>query len=131
MDVTAVLDRRVWKGRDARPYPRRAQRPSSEPTHRPTDMALDPPNSSPLLPRLSHHSQAFPQECHAGAKLLPPMANPKRKQSKRRSANRRAANAFKAPEFAKDPTDGSTFRPHRVNPKNGMYRGRQVLNVEV
>ena len=62
---------------------------------------------------------------------LPLMANPKRKQSKRRSANRRAANAFKAPEFAKDPTDGSAFRPHRVNPKNGMYRGRQVLNVEV
>ncbi len=59
------------------------------------------------------------------------MANPKRKQSKRRSANRRAANAFLAPEFAKDPTDGSAFRPHRVNPKNGMYRGRQVLNVEV
>ena len=59
------------------------------------------------------------------------MANPKRKQSKRRSANRRAANAFQAPEFAKDPTDGSLFRPHRVNPKNGMYRGRQVLNVEV
>jgi len=56
---------------------------------------------------------------------------PKRKQSKRRSANRRAANAFKAPEFAKDPTDGTAFRPHRVNPKNGMYRGRQVLNVEV
>ena len=64
-------------------------------------------------------------------KTLPLMANPKRKQSKRRSANRRAANAFKAPEFAKDPTDGSVFRPHRVNPKNGMYRGRQVLNVEV
>ena len=49
----------------------------------------------------------------------------------RRSANRRAANAFIAPEFAKDPTDGSAFRPHRVNPKNGMYRGRQVLTVEV
>jgi large subunit ribosomal protein L32 len=68
---------------------------------------------------------------HAHLQTLPPMANPKRKQSKRRSANRRAANAFKAPEFAKDPTDGSAFRPHRVNPKNGMYRGRQVLNVEV
>jgi ribosomal protein L32 len=38
---------------------------------------------------------------------------------------------LRAPEFAKDPTDGSAFRPHRVNPKNGMYRGRQVLNVEV
>jgi large subunit ribosomal protein L32 len=58
------------------------------------------------------------------------MANPKRKQSKRRSANRRAANAFIAPEFAKD-TDGGAFRPHRVNPKTGIYRGRQVLNVEV
>ena len=43
----------------------------------------------------------------------------------------KVANAFRAPEFAKDPTDGSAFRPHRVNPKNGMYRGRQVLNVEV
>jgi large subunit ribosomal protein L32 len=59
------------------------------------------------------------------------MANPKRKQSKRRSANRRAANAFIAPEFAKDTVNGGLHRPHRVNPKSGMYRGRQVLNVEV
>jgi large subunit ribosomal protein L32 len=58
------------------------------------------------------------------------MANPKRKQSKARSAKRRAANAFKAPQLAKDPVDGSTFRPHRVNPANGMYRGRQVTDVE-
>jgi large subunit ribosomal protein L32 len=58
------------------------------------------------------------------------MANPKRKQSKRRSATRRAANAFKAPQLARD-ADGSLFRPHRVNPKTGMYRGRQVLDVEV
>ena len=47
------------------------------------------------------------------------MANPKRKQSKRRSANRRAANAFIAPEFAKDPVDGTLYRRHRVNPKTG------------
>jgi len=59
------------------------------------------------------------------------MANPKRKQSKRRSANRRAANAFKAPEIARDPTDGTAFRPHHVNPVSGTYRGRQVVNVEV
>ena len=59
------------------------------------------------------------------------MANPKRKQSKRRSANRRAANAFIAPEFARDPSDGSLVRAHRVNPKTGTYRGHQVLNVEV
>ncbi len=78
---------------------------------------------------------AFNQK-HAGGFTSRPhyqtlhMANPKRKQSKRRSANRRAANAFKAPQFAKD-SDGGSFRPHRVNPKTGMYRGRQVLDVEV
>ena len=59
------------------------------------------------------------------------MANPKRKQSKRRSATRRAANAFQAPQFAKDPSDGSLFRPHRVHPKTGIYRGRQILDIEV
>ena len=58
------------------------------------------------------------------------MANPKRKQSKRRSALRRGANRFKAPQLATDPTDGSKFQPHRVNPSNGMYRGRQVVTVE-
>jgi large subunit ribosomal protein L32 len=58
------------------------------------------------------------------------MANPKRKQSKRRSALRRGANRFKAPQVSKD-SDGTVFMPHRVNPANGMYRGRQVLDVEV
>ncbi len=59
------------------------------------------------------------------------MANPKRKQSKARSANRRAANRFKAPELSKDTVDGTAYRPHRVNPNNGMYRGRQVIDMEV
>ncbi len=59
------------------------------------------------------------------------MAQPKRKQSKQRSRKRRGANRFKAPQLAKDPTDGTAFVPHRVNPNNGMYRGRQVLDVEL
>ncbi|MCH6257855.1 50S ribosomal protein L32 [Puniceicoccaceae bacterium K14] len=59
------------------------------------------------------------------------MANPKRKQSKRRSRLRRTANRFEAPQLAVDPLDGSTFRPHRVNPNNGMYRGRQILDATV
>jgi len=59
------------------------------------------------------------------------MAQPKRKQSKQRSRKRRGANRFKAPILAKDSTDGSTFMPHRVNPANGMYRGRQVIDVEI
>ncbi len=93
-------------------------------------MALDARKRRPLLGPF--HQSRGPSEGHARSpKRTTPMANPKRKQSKRRSANRRAANAFKAPQFATDPTDGSAFRPHRVNPKNGMYRGRQVLNVEV
>jgi len=59
------------------------------------------------------------------------MAVPKRKTSKQRSALRRAANRFKAPQLSADPTDGTKFMPHRVNPANGMYRGRQVLDVEL
>ena len=58
------------------------------------------------------------------------MAQPKRKQSKQRSRKRRGANRFELPQFAKDPTDGSIFMPHRVNPINGMYRGRQVIDIE-
>lgn len=58
------------------------------------------------------------------------MAVPKRKQSKQRSRKRRGANRYAAPELAKDPMDGTLFRPHRVNPANGMYRGRQVVEVD-
>jgi len=58
------------------------------------------------------------------------MAQPKRKHSKQRSRKRRGANRFELPQLAKDPTDGSIFMPHRVNPINGMYRGRQVLDIE-
>ncbi len=59
------------------------------------------------------------------------MGQPKRKQSKQRSRKRRGANQFKLPEFMKDSTDGTLFMSHRVNPANGMYRGRQVISAEV
>lgn len=59
------------------------------------------------------------------------MAQPKRKQSKQRSRKRRGANRFALPQLAKDPSDGSVYRPHRVNPATGMYRGRQVLDVSI
>ena len=58
------------------------------------------------------------------------MAQPKRKTSKQRSAKRRGANRFVAPQLSTDPNDGTKFIPHRVNPANGMYRGRQVIEVE-
>ena len=59
------------------------------------------------------------------------MAQPKRKQSKQRSRKRRGSVRFELPQLAKDPQDGTRFRPHRIKPASGMYRGRQVLDVEV
>ncbi len=58
------------------------------------------------------------------------MGQPKRKQSKMRSRLRRGAHNFKMPLLAKD-TDGNLVMPHRVNPETGMYRDRQVLEVEL
>lgn len=57
------------------------------------------------------------------------MGQPKRKQSKQRSRKRRGANQFAAPQLSFDKTDNTLFMPHRVNPANGMYRGRQVIDV--
>ena len=58
------------------------------------------------------------------------MGQPKRKQSKHRSRKRRGANFPVEPQFAKDPSTGNLCIPHCVNPETGMYRGRQVLNVD-
>ncbi|MDR1457152.1 MAG: 50S ribosomal protein L32 [Puniceicoccales bacterium] len=57
------------------------------------------------------------------------MAQPKRKNSKQRSHKRRGANRFAAPQLSKE-KDGTFFMPHHVNPATGMYRGRQVVEVE-
>ncbi|HCJ12328.1 MAG: 50S ribosomal protein L32 [Verrucomicrobia bacterium GWF2_51_19] len=57
------------------------------------------------------------------------MGQPKRRQSKQRSRKRRGANQFAAPILATE-KDGSVSRPHYVNPDTGMYRGRQVLDIE-
>ncbi|MDR3273766.1 MAG: 50S ribosomal protein L32 [Puniceicoccales bacterium] len=58
------------------------------------------------------------------------MGQPKRKQSKQRSRKRRGANRFEAFQLSKDPASGSLFMPHHVNPETGMYRGRQVIEIE-
>ncbi len=59
------------------------------------------------------------------------MGQPKRKQSKQRSRKRRGANQFELPQLMKDSTDGTLYMPHRVNPSNGTYRGKQVISVKV
>lgn len=58
------------------------------------------------------------------------MGQPKRKQSKQRSRKRRGANRFELFQLSRDQATGELFRPHYVNPETGMYRGRQVIEIE-
>ena len=40
---------------------------------------------------------------------------------------RRSADALKAPAYVEDKDSGELRRPHHVDLKTGMYRGRQVF----
>lgn len=55
------------------------------------------------------------------------MAVPKRKTSPMKRGHRRSADALKAPTYVEDKESGELRRPHHVDLKTGMYRGRQVL----
>jgi large subunit ribosomal protein L32 len=55
------------------------------------------------------------------------MAVPKRKTSRMKRGFRRSADALKAPTYVEDKDSGELRRPHHVDLKSGMYRGRQVL----
>jgi large subunit ribosomal protein L32 len=55
------------------------------------------------------------------------MAVPKRKTSPSRRGMRRSADALKAPTYVEDKDSGELRRPHHLDLKTGMYRGRQVL----
>ncbi len=55
------------------------------------------------------------------------MAVPKRKTSPSRRNMRRAHHALSANAFLEDKDTGELRRPHHVDLKSGMYRGRQVL----
>jgi large subunit ribosomal protein L32 len=55
------------------------------------------------------------------------MAVPKRKTSPSRRGMRRSADALKRPSYVEDKDSGELRRPHHIDLKTGMYRGRQVL----
>jgi large subunit ribosomal protein L32 len=40
---------------------------------------------------------------------------------------RRSADALKTPTYAEDKDSGELRRPHHLDLKTGMYKGRQVL----
>jgi large subunit ribosomal protein L32 len=56
------------------------------------------------------------------------MAVPKRKTSPSRRGMRRSADALKRPSYVEDEDSGELRRPHHIDLKTGMYRGRQVLD---
>jgi large subunit ribosomal protein L32 len=56
-----------------------------------------------------------------------PMAVPKRKVSPSRRGMRRAHHALAANSYIEDKDTGELRRPHHVDLKTGMYKGRQIL----
>ena len=58
------------------------------------------------------------------------MAVPKRKTSPSRRGMRRSADALKRPTYIEDKDFGELRRPHHIDLKTGMYKGRQVLKAK-
>ena len=58
------------------------------------------------------------------------MAVPKRKTSPSKRGMRRAADSLKAPTYVEDKNSGELRRPHHIDLKTGMYRGRQVMDAK-
>ncbi|RDE07618.1 50S ribosomal protein L32 [Pelagibacterium lacus] len=55
------------------------------------------------------------------------MAVPKRKTTPMKRGFRRSADALQAAAYVEDKDSGELRRPHHVDLKTGMYRGRQIL----
>ena len=84
-------------------------------------MTIDPPTSG------------RPQSVAAGLSgvrtelMETEMAVPKRKTSPMKRGFRRSADALAAPAYVEDKDSGELRRPHHVDLKTGMYRGRQIM----
>ena len=55
------------------------------------------------------------------------MAVPRKKVSRMKRGSRRSADALKRPTYVEDQDSGELRRPHHIDLKTGIYRGRQVL----
>ena len=58
------------------------------------------------------------------------MAVPKRKVTRSRRGKRRSADSLSSPTYVENPDSGELHRPHHIDLKSGMYRGRQVIEPE-
>jgi len=55
------------------------------------------------------------------------MAVPKRKTTPSKRGMRRSADGLTAKAYVEDKDSGELRRPHHIDLKTGMYKGRQVL----
>ncbi len=55
------------------------------------------------------------------------MAVPKRKTSPSKRGMRRSHDKLKPNTFIEDAQSGELRRPHHIDLKSGMYRGREIL----
>lgn len=55
------------------------------------------------------------------------MAVPKRKVSPSKRGMRRAHDSLSNPVYVEDQDSGELRRPHHIDLKSGMYRGKQIL----
>lgn len=58
------------------------------------------------------------------------MPNPKRRHSKQRTRTRRAHDFLESKSLSTCPQCHEAKMPHRVCPKCGFYKGREVLAVK-
>ncbi len=58
------------------------------------------------------------------------MAVPRRKMTKSRIGMRRSGHKLEQGTYVEDKQSGELRRPHHIDLKSGMYRGRQVLNAK-
>ncbi len=56
------------------------------------------------------------------------MAVPKSKITRMKRGFRRSNSALTKPSYVEDKDSGELRRPHHIDLKTGMYRGRQVLD---
>lgn len=58
------------------------------------------------------------------------MAVPKKKTSVSKRGMRRSHDFLKGSAYVEDKSSGELRRPHHVDLKTGMYRGRQILEAK-
>lgn len=58
------------------------------------------------------------------------MAVPRKRVTKMKRGQRRSNHALTPPAHIEDQKTGERRRPHHIDLKSGMYRGRQILEVK-